>query len=104
MTISVRPLSEVKMLLEELGTDVSFAYDDLVFIEHSAFLIQFDDVTPSNLKIFFNKDLAESDVLKIESKLIECGTKRKFTIINSGKFELTPKEDTEEIDIAFYPK
>ena len=37
-------------LLEELGHEVTYAYDDLVFVNHNGFLLQFDntgEVDPS---------------------------------------------------------
>ena len=32
-----RPLGTVMQLLEELGHEVSYAYDDLVFVNHNGF-------------------------------------------------------------------
>jgi hypothetical protein len=103
MTISTRPLSEVKMMLEDAGTDVSYAYEDLVFVEHTAYLIQFDDENPSNLKLFFNADSSETDIAAEKRKLMPHAQKRKFTLMPSGKFKLKQKEDSEEIDILFFP-
>lgn len=103
MPITTRPLSEVKMMLEDAGTDVSYAYEDLVFVEHTAYLIQFDDTKPSNLKLFFNADLTEADIENEKAKLAPHAKKRKFTIVSSGKFKLKQKENSEEIDILFFP-
>lgn len=104
MTIPFRPLAEVKMMLEETGNDISYAYDDLIFVEHTAFLIQFDDVKPADLKLFFNTEIKEDEVETIQSNLIPAAGKRQFNLINSGYFSLKEKEDSEELDILFFPK
>jgi hypothetical protein len=41
MTLPYRPLGVVKQLLEEVGMDITYAYEDLVFIRHNPCLLQF---------------------------------------------------------------
>lgn len=103
MTIPFRPLSEVKMILEEAGTDVSYAFDDLIFVEHTAFLLQFDDNKNSNLKIYFNTETSDKQAEVELKKLLPLVEKRKMSLSPSGKFSLKQKEDSEEIDILFFP-
>ncbi|MGQ8337574.1 hypothetical protein ACUNWD_13580 [Sunxiuqinia sp. A32] len=103
MTIPFRPLAEVKMMLEETGNDVSYAYDDLIFPEHTAFLIQFDDEKANNLKVFFNREIEPTEITSIEKNLTTASKKRKLTIESSGKFSMEQKEDTEEIELKFFP-
>ena len=103
MTIAFLPLAEVKMMLEETGNDVSYAYDDLIFVEHTAFLIQFDDEKPENLKLFFNTEIIKAESDSIEKKLAPIAKKRKFNLINCGYFTLKEKEDSEELDVLFFP-
>jgi len=103
MTIPFRPFSEVKMILEEAGTDVSYAYDDLIFAEHLAYLIQFDDITANNLKIYFNTDLQDRDAEEEEKKLRHLVEKRRMTLTPSGRFAVRQKENSEEIEISFFP-
>ncbi|WP_321495292.1 hypothetical protein [uncultured Desulfobacter sp.] len=96
-----RPLGIATEIIQETGLSVTYTYDDLVFVEHNPFMIQFDDDDPKNLKLFFNADCEHDTVEKLESQLKNAGSLRKFTITTSGKFEMTQKEDTEEIDIKF---
>ncbi len=103
MTIAFRPLAEVKMMLEEIGHDVSYAYDDLVFAEHTAFLIQFDDENPKKLKLFFNTEVDEQEMTKIQNKLSIASEKKKLQIENKGRFSLKQEEDKEEVQILFFP-
>ena len=103
MTIPYRPLSEVRMMLEEANTDISYAYDDLIFVENAAYLIQFDDDKTSNLKIFFNTELNEKEAEQEANNLKKLALKRKMTITPVGKYSTKQKEDSEEIEISFFP-
>ncbi|WP_372775485.1 hypothetical protein [Mangrovibacterium sp.] len=103
MTIPFRPLSEVKMILEEAGTDISYAYDDLVFVEHTAYMLQFDDDKHSNLKIYYSTEIDDNQAAAEEKKLLPLMKKHKMTLTKAGKFSLKQKEDSEEIDILFFP-
>ncbi|BBO85724.1 hypothetical protein DSCO28_62900 [Desulfosarcina ovata subsp. sediminis] len=98
-----RPLGIAKEIVNETGLDVTYAYDDLVFVEHSPFLIKFDDDKPNNLKLFFNVDCETDAAQKLEIQLRQAAEERKFTIEPCGRFELVPKPDTEELDIRFIP-
>jgi DNA-binding IclR family transcriptional regulator len=41
--MTLKPLGQVKELVESLGMEISYAYEDLVFLQHNGFLLQFDD-------------------------------------------------------------
>jgi hypothetical protein len=41
--MSLKPLGKVRELVEAAGMAISYAYDDLVFLDHNAFLLQFDE-------------------------------------------------------------
>jgi len=103
MTIPFRPLSDVKMMLEDAGFEVSYAYDDLVFVNHTAYLVQFDDENSSNLKLYFNAEIEEAQALAETKKLQPYAGSRKITLTTAGKFKLEQKADTEEIEILFFP-
>ncbi|WP_020589278.1 hypothetical protein [Desulfobacter curvatus] len=99
--MELRPLGIAKEIIEETGLNVTYNYDDLVFIEHNPFLIQFDDDNSKNLNLFFNVDCEDQTVVKLEAQLKKAALQREFTITTSGKFQMKQKENTEEIDIEF---
>jgi len=99
--MELRPLGIAKEIIEETGLEVTYNYDDLVFVQHNPFMIQFDDDNSKNLKLFFNIDCEEKTAEKLEAQLKTSALQREFTITPSGKFEMTQKEGTEEIDIQF---
>ncbi|WP_035238684.1 hypothetical protein [Desulfobacter vibrioformis] len=99
--MELRPLGIATEIIQETGLDVTYTYDDLVFIEHNPFIIQFDDENLKNLKLFFNIDCEPETAGKLVSQLTDAASQRGFTMTDSGKFEMKQKENTEEIDIKF---
>ena len=99
--MELRPLGIATEIIQETGLNITYAYDDLVFIEHNPFMLQFDDENSKNLKLFFNVDCEDDGAGKLEAQLKNAASQREFTITTSGKFEMTQKENTEEIDIKF---
>lgn len=99
--MKLRPLGITKEIIESVGLNVTHMYEDLVFIEHNPFLIQFDDDNPSALKIFFNVECESGAAQKIEDALSNAATQNNCSIVNSGRFEMQQKEGTEEIEIKF---
>lgn len=102
MKIDIRPLGKLRELVESIGFDISYAYDDLVFSDHSLFILRFDDENPEQLYLYFNKE-AEADVTaKVGVNVVEAGALSGFKVINSGHFEVWQAEDEEELAIKFY--
>lgn len=96
-----RPLGITKEILESIGLNITHAYDDLVFVEHNTFLIQFDDENPSSLKIYFNVDCEAEAAKKIETLLNNAASQQDFSINKSGRFQMAQKDGTEEIELKF---
>ena len=68
MSSKERPLGEVIEVLEKIGAEISYAYDDLVFVNHSAYLIQFGE-KHKDINIFYNKECTEADVAVFKKDL-----------------------------------
>ncbi|MDC7220268.1 MAG: hypothetical protein PQJ59_10025 [Spirochaetales bacterium] len=101
MQFNPRPLGYVKQGLAELGQEVSYTYDDLVFPEHTAYIIQFGKEN-YELNIFFNTECPEDEVKSLTEELtnVMAGSIG-FSLSFPGKFTLTPKEETEEMELVF---
>ncbi|MGD9159178.1 MAG: hypothetical protein PVG39_12275 [Desulfobacteraceae bacterium] len=98
-----RPLGIAKEIIQAAGMQVTYTYDDLVFIEHSPILVQFDDKNKKNLKVYFNVDCETAAAEKIEKKLNGAATEREFTITITGEFEMAQKKGVEEIEVRLLP-
>ncbi len=99
--MKLRPLGITKDILESIGLNIAHTYDDLVFVEHNPFLVQFDDENPSSLKIFFNAECNPEAAQEIEKNLKIAADQRDFSIVNCGRYEMQQKEGTEEIELKF---
>jgi hypothetical protein len=95
-----RDLEKVRSIIKmATDLDISYAYDDLVFPEHAAFLIQFDDLNKENYYCYFHKDCENRSKDSIFTKLTEVCTSNNKTIELKGNFNL--KQKAEEVEICF---
>lgn len=95
-----RNLEVVREIVKEAtGLDITYAYDDLVFPEHMAFLIQFDDNNDKNLYCYFHSDCNPVDKTKLFNQISEVSSQKDFAIENNGIFKLHQKG--EEVEIRF---
>ncbi|MCF8382706.1 MAG: hypothetical protein K9G39_03780 [Chlorobium sp.] len=100
MEQSLRPLGTVMQLLEELGHEVTYAYEDLVFVNHSDFLLQFGE-TGSVMHLFFNSDCPKKNADSIEESLIPAADKKGLSISKKGRYSLSEQPD-ENLQIRFF--
>ena len=95
-----RDLEKVRTIIDEAtGLEVSYAYDDLVFPDHTAFIMQFDDTKPTNFFGYFHKDCNPEDQKALEEKLTASCINQKCTIVFKGSFEL--EQQGESVNIHF---
>jgi hypothetical protein len=104
MPINFRPLGIIKEIINETGLDITYAYDDLVFAEHSLLIVKFCDDTPSSIEVYFNKDCEDSARSEFMEKIIEESGRRNFTAIEKGEFTLKDAAEEENLEITFYER
>ncbi len=100
MEHSLRPLGTVVQLLEELGHEVSYAYDDLVFVNDNDFLLQFENSGPV-MNLFFNKSCLKTDADNIEQSIIPAADRKGLAIVKKGHYSLIAQAD-ETLRIEFF--
>lgn len=94
-----RDLGKVQQALTDLGIEVAYAYDDLVFTEHNTFLLRFDDECDRNMFIHFNKDCTEKvGMYKVLNHKFESIG---YTLSQDKNYDLQAKEEQEEFDVVF---
>jgi hypothetical protein len=94
-----RPLGKITALLAGLSLEVNYAYDDLVFVQHSAFILQFTD-DPAQLKLFITTECDPAEANHTASDMVLEFDKAGFTVLPVGRFFLTPNED-QTLNIEF---
>lgn len=100
MDIPLRPLGLLTETVEEAGLNVTYAYDDLVFVQHNVYLLQFTE-TASMVKLYFNVKCEADKADEMEIALKTSANKRGLFIERSGRFEMRQKEDSEELEVEF---
>ncbi len=100
METSLRPLGAVMQLLEQLGHKVTYAYDDLVFVNDNDFLLQFSN-TVATLSLFFNKSCSKQSTDQVEQSIIPAADKMGLSIVTKGTYSMTGLDD-ENLRIEFF--
>jgi len=96
----IRDLEKVRVVIKEAtDLDIAYAYDDLVFPEHAAFLIEFDAESDKRLYCYFHEDCLPDAKTEILDQLTRSFKKRGCNLAYKGSFTLNQKG--EEIEIRF---
>lgn len=99
-TMIFRDLEKVRVVIKEAtDLDIAYAYDDLVFPEHAAFLIEFDAESDKRLYCYFHEDCLPDAKTEILDQLTRSFRKRGCKLAPKGSFTLNQKG--EEIEIRF---
>ena len=98
--MALRPLGLVKEIVESAGMGISYAYEDLVFMEHNAFLLQFtkDDKV---VLIHFNKEADESELQEDIARLKDAASAHEMSFEAGTTYTIT-QADGENIRIEFF--
>lgn len=99
-----RPLSLVERLAEKMGTGITHAYEDLVFLEHSEVLIQFDPCEQNSLRLHITTSLDAEGQDRMCKSWLEAAKELAITLVYSGEFSIEQATGKEEINIRFFPR
>ena len=102
MSEELRPLGELIQLVEEMDLQVTYAYDDMVFVEHSAFLFQFSGNGGRQLKLYFNTECPSPDAEQLEQRILALAIPKKLTIRRCGTFSMKQQKDEENLELQFF--
>lgn len=98
--MNYRDLEAVRQIVNDAtGLEITYAYEDLVFPENGAFIIQFDDTDNNLLYCHFHRDCKKADQETIFDNLAEECEQRKCILEESDSYTL--EQVGEEIQIRF---
>jgi hypothetical protein len=100
MAKSLPPIGKVMNWLEAAGFEVSYLYEDLIFVESNAFLIRFEPTESQSISIYTNFECDASKALELGQLLIGEAQKHELMPVLKGVFTLSQRND-DEIDIKF---
>lgn len=97
--MNLKPLGIVKTIVESAGMGISYAYDDLVFLDHNAFLLQFTD-NDQEILIHANSEAEGGEIKDPVAKLKNAAAAQGMTFTDGGLYTLTQLDD-ENLRIEF---
>ena len=98
--MTTRHLEKIRVILKEAtDLEISYAFDDLVFPDHSTFLIQFDDTDENNYFCYFREEMTDAEKTEISDRLKLVCEMHKCTLTLRGAFNM--KQRGENVDIEF---
>jgi len=102
--IKFRAIGPIMNAVNEAGFQVTYAYDDLLFVEHSDVLIQFDDSVAQGFNLFFHKELPQERREQIKKRFNEVIKDTEMKIAFAGHFTMHDKPGSQEFNIVFNEK
>jgi hypothetical protein len=97
--MTLKPLGIVTEIVESSGMGISYAYEDLVFLEHNAFLLQFT-ANDKELLIHTNSEAEDDEIRDFIGRLKKVAADNGMTFTDGGRYSLTQADD-ENIRIEF---
>ncbi|WP_339137252.1 MAG: hypothetical protein WGN25_04470 [Candidatus Electrothrix sp. GW3-4] len=98
---AVKKLGVVKEIVESTGMGISYVYEDLIFLDHNALLLQFTDESDKVL-VHTNREADQEPVQATIVALKLAALEREMVLLDGGVYALTQGED-EQINIEFIP-
>lgn len=88
MALPYRPLGLVKEILDGLGIEVTYAYEDLVFLQHNPVLLQFGQVGEI---LFFhvNVETDETEADQLFAAIRSAADGQGITLVRRGRYRLS---------------
>lgn len=97
--IPYRPLGLVANALEDCGLSVSYAYEDLIFVESTVALIKMCE-KPEDIILYINSECPEQEAGSLEARLTTAARRQGLSLSTGGRFKLNQKAE-KELDITF---
>ena len=98
--MTLKPLGRVKELVESVGMEITYAYDDLVFLQHNAFLLQFGE-DDGSIIVHTNEEAAEGEISENFSRLAKAAPLHGLYINKGQVYKLSEAPDN-TVQLEFY--
>jgi glycerol kinase len=95
-----RKLGVVKEIVEEAGMGISHVYEDLVFLDHNAMLLQFTNDS-SKLLLRINREADQETAASGAALLKQAALAREMQFMDSGSYALA-QDGPEQVRLEFF--
>lgn len=101
MVIPFKPLGIIKEMLEGIGLEITYVYDDLLFIDHNAFLLRMGE-SGEDIQLYFNTESSVEKRDDIANLLTECGRQYRFAVKRRGTYSILESAGKEEFQLHLF--
>lgn len=98
--MAFRPLGLVREMLQDMGLKPTYAYEDLVFVEHNAFLLQFEDASET-VGLHVNTECPAGEVDALIGRVSAAGAAAGLTVVMRGRYEVQAGESDGSLSLHF---
>lgn len=99
--MGLRPLGRVREIVQAAGMDVSYVYDDLVFVDHNGFLLEFAG-TDDELIVHVNEQAVRAELEDALARLQSEAREREMHFREGTLYRLSQGEN-ETLLLEFVP-
>ena len=85
-------------MLAGMGLTPTYAFEDLVFVEHNAFLLQFEDET---VGLHVNIECPDPELEPLVRRAVQAGAAVGLTVVMRGRYEMRANEDDDSFSVHF---
>ncbi|KAB2888979.1 MAG: hypothetical protein F9K32_14470 [Desulfobulbaceae bacterium] len=96
MDIPYRPLGLLRELIESMGLQITHVFEDLIFIEHNAFLLQMGE-EGADVRLWFNSESLPAERPAIAATLAKAGADCGLRVERRGTFRLEQQVGAEQL-------
>jgi len=100
-TTMFRDFTTAKNIIDAASYDVSYMYDDLIFVNHNAFILRYDDECENNFFLHFNNECDKKEIGNITSTLEKSALLKGVSITKGRSYTLTSIDENEELKLEF---
>lgn len=93
-----RPLGLVREMLSGMGLTPTYAFEDLVFVEHNAFLLQFEEET---VGLHVNAECPDPELEPLVRRAVQAGAAVGLTVVMRGRYEMRANEGDDSFSVHF---
>lgn len=93
-----RPLGLVRDMLAGMGLELTYAYEDLAFVEHNAFLLQFED---TGVGLHVNAECPDDKLEGLVADTVRAGAAVGLAVVMRGRYEIRAGEGDGTFSVHF---
>ena len=93
-----RPLGLVRDMLASMGLELTYAYEDLAFVEHNAFLLQFED---TGVGLHVNAECPDDELDDLVAAAVRAGSAVGLAVAMRGRYEIRADERDGTFSVHF---